>query len=83
MTNEEFKLWLSGFFTLAGEGRPLTRQQLFIIGNHANLAEAVEGRLDDDVAGIRAIVRETVPALAAPEEEADVAVTEQIRLLLG
>ena len=67
MTNDEFRLWLGGFFELAGEDAPLTKQQLFIIGNHLNLAEAVEGNLDDFNMNFRKAIRAELDTLPEPE----------------
>lgn len=47
MTNKEFRQWLSGFFELSSEEDMLDLGQLQIIVNHLNLAEAVEGKLDE------------------------------------
>ncbi|GEM_PF-3116731 len=98
MTNQEFRIWLSGFFELVGQGAQdeganngegadqedilLSRQQLFIIGNHANLAEAVEGALESDVETIRTIVRQQVQSLPEPSSLADASVAAEICALL-
>lgn len=55
MTNREFVIWLSGFFEMKAEAH-ITKHQLFIISNHLNLAEAVEGALGDFNNEIRKIV---------------------------
>lgn len=47
MTNEEFRTWLRGFFELSEEDSALTPDQVQVIVNHLNLAEAVTGKLDD------------------------------------
>lgn len=46
MKNAEFREWLKGWFELAGPEAVLTPDQLTVISNHLNLAEAVEGQLD-------------------------------------
>ena len=55
MTNREFVKWLAGFFTLS-DSCELTKQQLFIISNHLNLAEAVEGSLGEFNQEVRKII---------------------------
>jgi hypothetical protein len=47
MTNNEFREWLRGFFELSDKDIVLVPQQIQIIVNHLNLAEAVETKLDD------------------------------------
>lgn len=47
MTNSEFRDWLRGFFELSPEDVSLTAEQLQVIVNHLNLAEAVELELDE------------------------------------
>ena len=42
-------------------------EQLFIIGNHLNLAEAVEGNLDDFNASFRKAIRSEIDTLPEPE----------------
>jgi hypothetical protein len=59
MTNREFVIWLSGFFEMQ-EDAQITKHQLYIISNHLNLAEAVEGALGDFNKGIREIVRSEI-----------------------
>jgi hypothetical protein len=47
MTNEEFSLWLNGFFTLEGSAKTqLSKKQLRVIINHLNFTRAAEGELD-------------------------------------
>jgi hypothetical protein len=47
MNNYEFREWLKGFFELSGEEAILDSQRIQIIINHLNLAESVEGHLDE------------------------------------
>lgn len=54
MTNNEFREWLRGFFELSDESIVLAPQQIQIIVNHLNLAEAVESKLDDINSQLRA-----------------------------
>jgi hypothetical protein len=54
MTNQEFRDWLRGFFELSDENVCLAPQQVQIIVNHLNLAEAVEGKLDETNRQLRA-----------------------------
>lgn len=79
MTNNEFVIWLAGFFELAGEDAVLSRHQLYIIGNHLNLAEAVEGSLDGFNAALRASIHEKIALLGSAEETADGAFVQDIR----
>ena len=46
MTNNEFRHWLNGFFLLSGEDTTLNVKQLYVIRNHLNLVQEVEGQLD-------------------------------------
>lgn len=48
MTNNDFRIWLQGYFELSDEDTPLDLAQLQMIINHLNLAEAVDGKLDAD-----------------------------------
>jgi hypothetical protein len=57
MTNDDFRVWLKGYFELADPG-PLDMNQLQIIVNHLNLAEAVSGGLDAENQAIRAHIRQ-------------------------
>lgn len=79
MTNNEFVIWLAGFFELAEEEAVLTRHQLYIIGNHLNLAEAVEGSLDSFNAALRASIQEKIAMLGSADEAADKAFTQDMR----
>ncbi len=79
MTNDEFRIWLGGFFELAGDDAPLTKAQLFIIGNHLNLAEAVEGKLDAFNEGFRAVIRAELQALPEPEAIASPDLVTELR----
>lgn len=54
MRNSDFRQWLKGFFELAEPQAVLTPDQLQVIINHLNLAEAVEGELDALNASFRA-----------------------------
>lgn len=47
MKNTEFREWLRGFFDLSGKDVVLDLKQLQVVINHLNLAEAVEGKLDE------------------------------------
>lgn len=47
MSNDEFQAWVQGYMLLA-QDKPLNEQQIFIIKNHANLVEAVDGPLTLD-----------------------------------
>ncbi len=47
MTNNEFKMWLSGYFELENASTVLSAKQLWIIHNHLRLVLAVSGELDD------------------------------------
>lgn len=70
MTNEEFVVWLAGFFELS-EGTPsLTKHQFFIINNHLNLAEAVEGELGPFNTEMREIVKAELSRLDDAEDKA-------------
>lgn len=53
MKNPEFRQWLSGWFELSDEEAVLAPEQLQVIVNHLNLAEAVEGKLDETNTHIR------------------------------
>lgn len=46
MTNNEFQVWLNGFFELEDCACILTGKQLFIIHNHLVLTETVSKTLD-------------------------------------
>lgn len=47
MTNNEFKIWLSGYFDLESSREVLSAKQLWIIHNHLQLVLAVSGELDE------------------------------------
>jgi len=47
MTNNEFKMWLSGYFELENANTVLSAKQLWIIHNHLRLVLAVSGELDN------------------------------------
>ena len=47
MTNNEFKIWLSGYFDLEISRVLLSAKQLWIIHNHLQLVQAVSGELDE------------------------------------
>lgn len=47
MTNDEFKIWLSGYFELENSHTILSAKQLWIIHNHLKLVLAVSGDLDE------------------------------------
>jgi len=48
MTNNEFRCWMNGYFTLSDEDF-LDDQQIHIIKNHANLVKQMAGFLDKDI----------------------------------
>lgn len=48
MTNNEFKLWLQGYFQLEDSNEVLSFKQLNMIKNHLNLAKVVDGYIADD-----------------------------------
>lgn len=78
MTNREFVVWLSGFFEMAPDNA-LSKKQLYIINNHLNLAETVEGALGDFNIEIREIVKSELERL---ETEKCESVDENIVILL-
>lgn len=78
MTNREFVKWLSGFFELA-ESESLNRKQLYVISNHLNLAEAVEGQLGEFNQKIRAMVSGQIDKLSGPDELADIDMVAQLK----
>ncbi|HTM64055.1 MAG TPA: hypothetical protein VL360_06095 [Gammaproteobacteria bacterium] len=47
MTNQEFKIWLSGYFDLENGKTVLSAKQLWIIHNHLQLVLTVSGELDE------------------------------------
>lgn len=47
MTNDEFRIWLSGYVALEDNTAVLNAKQLWIIHNHLNLVAAVSGELDE------------------------------------
>lgn len=56
MTNNEFQTWLRGFFELSEEDSVLNPDQVQIIVNHLNLAEAVSGELDTKNMDLRVFI---------------------------
>jgi len=78
MTNPEFVKWLAGFFELADDPS-LTRHQLYVISNHLNLAEAVEGALGEFNQRIRADVMAQIEMLDEPEDKADPAFVNELK----
>lgn len=83
MTNEEFRLWLGGFFELADEDVPMIKRQLFIIGNHLNLAEAVEGKLDSFNEEFRRAIRAELDILPEPESTASPELVAELQAKLA
>lgn len=70
--------WLSGFFELSDD-ESLNRKQLYIISNHLNLAEAVEGGLGEFNQDIRKIVTGQIEKLAESDDLADQAVVKALK----
>ena len=78
MTNPEFVKWLAGFFELS-EDPSLTRHQLYVISNHLNLAEAVEGALGEFNQKVRADVQAQIDKLENAEDKADDAFVQELK----
>ena len=78
MTNEEFREWLRGFFELSDQGVVLDLNQINIITNHLNLAEAVAGRLDETNAQLSADIQ-AIRSRPGPKPEDLAAFTQTIQ----
>jgi hypothetical protein len=81
MTNREFVIWLSGFFELLENTPSITKNQLFVINNHLNLAEAVEGGLGEFNLELRDIFKSELTRLeqSSPEDTIDEDITSLLK----
>lgn len=70
MYNPEFVKWLAGYFALSDQDN-VTKKQLFIINNHLNLVEAVEGALGSFNQEVREIVVSQMDQLDSADDRAD------------
>lgn len=82
MTNQEFRLWLRGFYELEGSSLILDAKQLFTIHNHLALAEKVSQSLDKKNAWLKAYLISLHQKNKENTELFYQQVTEDIRLWL-
>lgn len=60
MTNEEFRYWISGYFALSTEDF-LSKKQILIIKNHANLVKAITGTIEADIEDFLEAIESNLP----------------------
>ncbi|MDP1603398.1 MAG: hypothetical protein Q8M03_09055 [Legionella sp.] len=56
MTKGQFAIWLEGYFELSSE-KHLTKQQLIILLNHANLVKVVNKNRDNEIEEIISFIK--------------------------
>jgi len=82
MTNDEFRHWLQGFFLLSSDDVSLNTKQLHVIRNHLNLAEAVEGKLDEVNSLFHKRISEIIDSKKETNEQMRSLLTQELRIHL-